>query len=150
MAPVPTLRLERQLLRDGVRVLAGMDEVGRGALGGPVSVGVVLVDLTVRSAPVGLRDSKLLTPDARAALAPRIRRWVRGHAVGHASAAEIDARGIIAALRLAGERALAALPLQPDLVLLDGSHNWLTRPPVDLFDDRVGVLRATGHHSHQG
>jgi ribonuclease HII len=135
----PTLRVERALLRGGARWLAAVDEVGRGALAGPVSVGVVLVDLTVTTAPRGLRDSKLLTPEARTALAPRLRRWAPAHAVGHASAEEIDAVGILRALRLAGERALRLLPAEPDVVLLDGSYDWLTRPaPSDqpsLFDD---------------
>jgi ribonuclease HII len=131
----PSLRFERRLLRDGVRLLAGVDEVGRGALAGPVSVGVVVIDADVRSAPAGLRDSKLLTPAARERLAPRVRHWAVASAVGHASAAEIDAVGIIRALRLAAERALAGLPTMPDHVLLDGSHDWLTRRPeqVDLF-----------------
>ena len=130
----PSLRVERALQREGHRVLAGMDEVGRGALAGPVTVGVVLIDETCRSAPSGVRDSKLLTPAARAAMVPRIRRWCLGHAVGHASAAEIDEIGIIAALRLAGTRALAALAVRPDLVILDGNHDWLTAPEaVGLF-----------------
>jgi ribonuclease HII len=136
---VPTLRVERSLLRGGARWLAAVDEVGRGALAGPVTVGVVLVDLSVTSAPKGLRDSKLLTPEARTALAPRLRRWAPAYAVGHAGAEEIDAVGILRALRIAGERALRQLPESPDLVLLDGSYDWLTRPaPNDqlmLFDD---------------
>ncbi len=105
-----------------------MDEVGRGALAGPVSVGVALVSLTTRSAPVGLKDSKLLTPAHRESLVPRLRRWVVAYAVGHASAAEIDDFGIMAGLRMAGTRALEQLPEQPDLVLLDGNHDWLTPP----------------------
>jgi ribonuclease HII len=134
---VPTLRTERRLLREsGGTLLAAVDEVGRGALAGPVTVGVVLVDLDVTTAPRGLRDSKLLTPAAREALVPRLRRWGRARAVAHASAAEIDAIGILRALRLAGERALAQLPARPDLVLLDGNYDWLTRPaePPTLFD----------------
>lgn len=125
---VPTLRAERTLLRAGHRSVAGMDEVGRGALAGPVSVGVVVVDLGTRTAPSGVRDSKLLTPAAREALVPRLRRWAGAWAVGHAQPEEIDRFGIIAALRLAGHRALAALPEPPDMVLLDGSHDWLTPP----------------------
>ena len=125
---VPTLREERRLLRAGHLLVAGMDEVGRGALAGPVSVGVALVHAGTRSAPVGLRDSKLLSPAAREAFVPRLRRWAAGWAVGHAEAAEVDALGIIAALRLAGRRALARLPQQPSLVLLDGSHDWLSGP----------------------
>ena len=124
----PNLRVERELQRRGHRVLAGMDEVGRGALAGPVSVGVVVIDESSRSAPAGVRDSKLLSPAAREAMVPRLQRWARDHAVGHALPAEIDAIGIIAALRLAGTRALAALDLVPDLVLLDGTHDWLTEP----------------------
>ncbi|KGN36749.1 ribonuclease HII [Knoellia subterranea] len=130
----PNLRVERALQRDGYRLLAGMDEVGRGALAGPVTVGVVVIDETCRSAPQGVRDSKLLQPHVREAMVPRIRRWALAHAVGHASPAEIDEIGIIAALRLAGRRALAMLDVVPDLVILDGNHDWLTQP------DEVGLL----------
>ncbi len=139
----PTLRLERSLQRQGYPLLAGMDEVGRGALAGPVSVGVVLVDEVCRTAPRGVQDSKLLTASARAALAPKIRRWASAHGVGHAWPAEIDRVGIIAALRLAGTRALAALPRSPDLVVLDGNHDWLTPPQQDgllAFADGAGPL----------
>jgi len=114
-----------------------MDEVGRGALAGPVSVGVVVVDATTRTAPQGVADSKLLTPAAREALVPKLQRWAVAWAVGHAGPAEVDAHGIIAALRLAGRRALAQAGRQCgaiDVVLLDGSHDWLSRPQADLFE----------------
>jgi ribonuclease HII len=111
-----------------------MDEVGRGALAGPVSVGVVVVDEVCRSAPVGVKDSKLLSHQVRERLVPKIRGWATGYAVGHASPGEIDAYGIMVGLRLAGTRALAALPVIPDLVLLDGNHDWLTDPA------RIGLL----------
>jgi ribonuclease HII len=124
----PSLRVERALQRSGHRLLAGMDEVGRGALAGPVSVGVVVIDESVRSAPMGVKDSKLLTERARQGLVPRIQRWAVAYAVGHASADEIDEVGIMAALRLAGVRALASIDLVPDLVILDGNHDWLTAP----------------------
>jgi ribonuclease HII len=127
----PSLRVERSLLRERCVLLAAMDEVGRGALAGPASVGIVLVDASVRTAPFGVRDSKLLTPAARQALVPRIRRWALASAVGHAGPDEVDAVGILGALRLAGRRALAQLPQQPDLVLLDGNHDWLTDPARD-------------------
>lgn len=137
--PGPHLRVERGLLRDGARLVAGMDEVGRGSLAGPVSVGVVVVDATTRSAPQGVADSKLLTPAARVALLPRLARWGVARAVGHASAAEIDAVGIVAALRLAGNRALAQVHAAVgavDVVVLDGSHDWLTPPAQgELFAD---------------
>lgn len=131
----PSLRVERTLQREGYPVLVGMDEVGRGALAGPVSVGVVAIDETCRSAPQGVKDSKLLSAQARERLVPRIERWSLAHGVGHAWPEEIDAVGIMAALRLAGERALARLQgVTPDLVLLDGNHDWLTDP------GRVGLL----------
>lgn len=134
----PSLRVERALQRDGYRVLVGMDEVGRGALAGPVSVGVVAIDETCRSAPTGVRDSKLLTPAARVRIVPRIQRWALSFAVGHAGADEIDQIGIMAALRLAGCRALALLDVEPDLVILDGNHDWLTAP------DDVGLFAFAG------
>ncbi|HLS45791.1 MAG TPA: ribonuclease HII [Ornithinicoccus sp.] len=115
-------------MREGHRVLVGMDEVGRGALAGPVSVGAVAIDETCRSAPQGVKDSKLLTQQARERLVPRIERWALAWGVGHAWPAEIDAIGIMAALRLAGQRAMAQLALTPDLVVLDGNCDWLTDP----------------------
>ncbi|WP_425560263.1 ribonuclease HII [Kineococcus glutinatus] len=130
---MPTLRAERELLRGGHQLVAGVDEVGRGALAGPVSVGVVCVQARTRSAPTGLRDSKLLTPAAREALVAPLQRWAVAWAVGHAEAHEVDAVGIVAALRLAGRRALAQLPQQPGAVLLDGSHDWLSPPAQPLL-----------------
>lgn len=124
----PTLRFERSLLRDGRELLACADEVGRGALCGPVSIGMVVVSERTRTAPQGVRDSKLLPAEARERLAPRIRRWADAHAVGHAGPGEIDRIGIMAAMRLAGRRALADLGVRPDLVLLDGNHDYLTGP----------------------
>jgi len=133
-APV-SLRIEKSMLRSGASLVCGVDEVGRGALSGPVSVGMVLIDSSVQRPLAGVRDSKLLTPRAREALVPRIRSWAVGHAVGHATAAEIDEMGIISALRLAGLRALAQLPDRPDAILLDGSHDWLTPPTQpSMFD----------------
>jgi ribonuclease HII len=123
----------------GARYLAGVDEVGRGALAGPVSVGIAVVDLEKQKPLAGVRDSKLLNPAERERLEPLVRKWSVASAVGHATAAEIDALGIIAALRLAGTRAwfdILASGVTPDLVLLDGSHNWLSpAAQASLFDD---------------
>ena len=68
-------------------------------------------------------------------MAPKVRRWALDSAVGHAAATEIDAFGIMRALRLAGQRALAALAVRPDIVILDGNHDWLSARPeqADLF-----------------
>lgn len=124
----PNLKLERDMLASGRVTVAGCDEVGRGSLGGPVSVGMVVVDAGTRRPPAGLRDSKLLKPAVRESLVPRIESWACCWAIGHASAAEIDSMGILRALRLAGERALAGLAARPEVVLLDGNYDWFTRP----------------------
>jgi len=124
----PTLREERRLLRAGTVLLASMDEVGRGAPAGPVAVGVVVIHVDTPPAPPGVRDSKLLTAAARDTLVPVVERWAADCSVGTAGADEVDAVGVVGALRLAGRRALAALVARPDLVLLDGSHDWLTDP----------------------
>jgi len=106
--------------------LCALDEVGRGALAGPVMVGAVLIDPACGAFPHGLRDSKLLTPAARARLLPEIKSWVSSWAVGQASSVEIDRHGIVGALALAARRAIDRLAAPPALVLLDGNHDWLT------------------------
>ena len=127
-----SLAHERALWDAGARVVAGIDEVGRGALAGPVSVGVVAV-AACDAWPQGLADSKQLTPAQREALCPILADFGVARAVGHASAAEIDAVGIVAALRMAALRALAVVGAV-DAVILDGKHDWLTVAPslVDL------------------
>lgn len=134
----PTLGLERSFLASGHRFVAGCDEVGRGSLAGPVSVGMVVIDATAQRGLARVRDSKLLTPAARVELVPRIRKWAVAYGVGHASAAEIDAVGLIAALRLAGTRAwwqVLDSGTTPETVILDGNHNWLSpRVQETLFD----------------
>jgi len=140
----PGLEVERRLIDRGSRVVAGCDEVGRGSLSGPVSVGVVAVDRTTGPVPVGVRDSKLLSPAARERLLPAIGSWALESAVGHASASEVDALGILGALCLAGTRALGALHHTPDAVVLDGNYDWLRRPalPAGFRDDSAAVRLA--------
>lgn len=131
----PNLRVEKRLLREGYRTVACVDECGRGALAGPASVGVVVLDATTPRMPAGLRDSKLLSVAAREELVPRIEQWAVASAVGHATAAEVDEVGINTALRLAAIRAIGTLGIGVDVVLLDGSHDWLTAPTqAALFD----------------
>lgn len=132
---IPTLRYERAVWRSGAGLLAAIDEVGRGSLAGPVSVGVVLLAADTKPAPFGVADSKLLTPLAREKLVPRIRRWAMDCAVGHASSVEIDQIGLMAALRLAAERAVSKLSKAPDWILLDGNHDYLSvASALPLFD----------------
>jgi len=140
----PTLSTERGLLKDGYATIGSVDEVGRGSLAGPVSVGIVVVDSSVRNTLQGVRDSKELSPLVRNALVPKIRDWALAYAVGHASPQEIDDFGIIGALRLAGHRALTQLKVQPEVILLDGSHDWFTPPEqasfLELGSDVLGEV----------
>jgi ribonuclease HII len=117
----PDVVAERELVADGLLV-AGLDEVGRGAWAGPLTVGVAVLDLT--AVPPGLRDSKLLTPQRRTELD----RQVREHAevaTGEVPHDELDAVGLAAALRLAAQRAVEALQQRPDVVLIDGTVDLL-------------------------
>jgi len=128
----PRLTLERRLLRERPIVIA-FDEVGRGALAGPVAVGATVIDERVarRRIPVGLRDSKLVPEPRRADVAARAARWVQASAVGWASSQEIDDVGIMRALGLAAIRAIADLRThgvvpEDAIVVLDGNHDYIS------------------------
>lgn len=126
----PTLDVEAELHAGGARYVIGCDEVGRGAIAGPVAVGLCAVDAAVAAVPPGLRDSKMLSEPKREQLAPVAAAWAVHSAVGLATAEEVDRLGIMAALGLAGTRALAALHeggigIRQSVVLLDGQQNWL-------------------------
>lgn len=103
-------------------VWAGVDEVGRGCLFGPVFAAAVLLDdaAATHLAALGVTDSKQLTGPRRQRLLPFIVTAVRGWGLGQASAREIDAHGIRTATELAMLRALQRLPQQPPLVRVDG------------------------------
>ncbi|WP_298741429.1 ribonuclease HII [uncultured Microbacterium sp.] len=128
----PRLTIERRLLREHALIIA-CDEVGRGALAGPVAVGAIVMDAAGarRRIPEGLRDSKLVSERHRPAVAERAAGWVQASSVGWASAAEIDDVGIIRALGLAALRAIADLRgigVVPEeaVVILDGNHDYIT------------------------
>ncbi len=144
----PTLDVELGCFDEGFDLVIGVDEVGRGAVAGPVAVGVHAVVRGTCEFPEGLRDSKLLSEKRREAMAPLVRGWGAG-AVGFASAEEIDEHGIGAMLGEAGRRALlelhaAGVAVERALILLDGSHDWLTpalRSPLRVRT-RVGADRS--------
>ncbi len=124
---VPGDHHERALFDEGFAVVAGIDEVGRGAWAGPASVGVVVFPRDAVP-PEGLRDSKELTEERREALYPLVTRWCVGWSVGHAGPDECDRLGMTAALRLAAHRALGGLSSSPHAVLLDGGFDFVTEP----------------------
>lgn len=119
---VPSLALERELWEAGARVVVGMDEVGRGAWAGPLTVGAAVLPDDRRVYKV--RDSKMLTEEERESLFARVAGWCRCWAVGHASPEECDELGMSAAQRLAARRALERLGPAPDAVLLDGAWDF--------------------------
>ncbi|WP_424988388.1 ribonuclease HII [Microbulbifer sp. S227A] len=98
--------------------IAGVDEVGRGPLAGPVTAAAVVLDLA--TLPAGLNDSKKLSARARAALDEELLR-VAEVSIAHASVEEIDRLNILRASHLAMERAVAALSPAPDFLLIDGN-----------------------------
>ncbi|MCZ4301170.1 ribonuclease HII [Microbacterium oxydans] len=135
----PKLTLERRLLRE-CELIISLDEVGRGALAGPVAVGAAMMDATGarRRVPEGLRDSKLVTERRRPEVAERAAAWVQASAVGWATAQEVDDIGIMSALGLAASRAVQSIAdqgatVEDALILLDGNHDYVSRiHPVPL------------------
>ncbi|RUQ22472.1 ribonuclease HII [Kocuria sp. HSID16901] len=129
----PNLAVEQELLEHGYAGVVGMDEVGRGALAGPVTVGATWVPPGLALAVEGLTDSKALSPVRRRNMVPKILDWVVA-ATGSSTPQEIDELGITQALRLAGMRAMDQLcsrvgrsTILASAVLLDGRDDWLTR-----------------------
>lgn len=128
----PKLTLERKLLGE-CDLIISLDEVGRGALAGPVAVGAAVMDAAGarRRVPEGLRDSKLVPEKRRPDVAARAAAWVQASGVGWASAAEIDEVGIMRALGLAASRAVLSvvdqgIAMENTLVLLDGNHDYVS------------------------
>ncbi|MGN7947933.1 ribonuclease HII [Microbacterium sp. 22215] len=154
----PKLSLERQLLKE-CDLLISLDEVGRGALAGPVAVGAAAMDAAGarRRVPDGLRDSKLVTERRRPEVAARAAAWVPASAVGWATSTEVDEVGIMRALGLAASRAVQAIvdqgvAIDNALVLLDGNHDYVSavhpvplrvRPVIKADRDCASVSAAS-------
>ena len=122
----PNLVVESELWADGHEIVVGIDEVGRGAWAGPVTVGVVV-------APKGrriykLRDSKALTEAEREAMYDRVVDWSEAWSVGHALPSECDRIGMSAAQKLAARRAIEGLGVEVDAVVLDGNWDFVGHP----------------------
>lgn len=105
----PNLMYEHQILKQGFRLILGMDEAGRGAWAGPVTVGAACLPLEradLRKVLPEVRDSKVMTPNQRERSADRIKELALAWGVGHASNTEIDEQGINEATKLAMQRCL--------------------------------------------
>ena len=116
---IPTL--EREYAARGLRAVAGVDEVGRGPLAGPVVGAAVIMPLEEALRVPGVNDSKKLSPKKREQLAERIRAVARAYAVEEVSAAVIDEINILQATRLGMKRAVEKLSPPADMVLTDGN-----------------------------
>ena len=126
-------RVEHALREKGWLVVAGVDEVGRGALAGPLTVCAVVLPPEPRIE--GLDDSKRLSPARREELAVRVRSVAIGVGVAHVSAGEVDALGVSAALRRAIGLSLSQLKTPPDHVVLDGL-------PLRVVANETAIVKA--------
>lgn len=119
-----------------IRLTAGVDEVGRGPLAGPVVAAAVVLSPT--HAIAGLRDSKKLSAQRRIELAWQIRRHSQAFAIAYASVTEIDSLNILNASLLAMRRAVERLRVSPTHVLVDGGH------VPELTDSRIEMRAIVG------
>lgn len=138
----PTFRWERSFWETGIECVAGVDEVGRGALAGPLVAAAVVFPRadgralrSLRARLAGLQDSKSLEPARRVQLAERISRLALSVAVGAVPSWELDVLGLAAANRMAMERAVRGLAAVPEALLLDGCT-------VDHEAPQVGLVRG--------
>lgn len=114
----PSFSLEYSLF-SSCSYIAGIDEVGRGCLAGPVVAGIVIVT-DASHYLAGVRDSKTMSEIQRERFADRIKKVIPFYSIGTASAEEIDSGGIRKATHLAMLRAYWSLPVTPDIILMDG------------------------------
>lgn len=127
---------ERGMLKPGQSVIVGLDEVGRGAVAGPLAVGAVILP----DAPLieGLNDSKQLTAEQRSAIAEQVKRCALAWVVEYVEPAAIDADGMTASLKRAFKGALARIEeagIEPDIVLVDGN-------PLHIDGREVNVVKG--------
>jgi ribonuclease HII len=140
---IPTFDLELALRKRGYRFVAGLDEAGRGAWAGPVVAAAVILPLErsdVTDELRGVRDSKQLTPAARAALFDVVAGVALAVGVGVSAPRAIDHDGIVSATRRAMLRALARLTVPPDYLVLD--HLRLPTSPLP----QLSLPKADAHH----
>ena len=126
---------ERELYGGGALVVAGVDEVGRGPLAGPVSAGACVLDPGLLIPH--LNDSKRLSAARREEVAALLRQEARAWHVAHVPAAVIDQEGIVAALKQAMRAAVAGLGLAPDHILLDGR-------PLSIWPQEEAIIKGDG------
>ncbi|OHD62711.1 MAG: ribonuclease HII [Spirochaetes bacterium RBG_13_51_14] len=140
----PTFHIENHLIRKGYRVIAGIDETGRGALAGPLCVGVVIYDASfiasTDGAIPGINDSKKLTHRKRIAALDMITRISVHSSCILVSHRTIDRVNINGATEFALNRLLASISFRPDVVILDGNYSF--RAPVPIYSIPKGDAKS--------
>ena len=129
--PAPNLQFERTLWEEGVEMVTGIDEAGRGALAGPVFAAAVILPPKIKDlirTLDGVRDSKQMTAAQREHWSERLRKTTLAYGVGSASARKIDTHRILPATQLAIRRALSALSVEPEHLLVD----YLNLPQIPI------------------
>lgn len=123
LMPNPNYYYEKQILSSGFKLLAGIDEVGRGTLAGPVVAGVVIIDINDKVEQtlieLGVNDSKALSPKKRSDIYKQLINITTDYSTGWASVKEIDEIGINPAIELSIKRAIENLKIEPDHLLID-------------------------------
>ncbi len=145
--PISRFRWERAFWQAGYELVAGVDEVGRGALAGPlVAAAVVFEQSTIgcrsqrERIERSVRDSKLMSRESREHALVLIQECASGIGIGMVECNELDALGMTAANRLAMERAVLALSAEPEVLLLDAFVTDLSMPQVGLIDGDARCL----------
>lgn len=118
-------RIEKELYKKGVKLICGVDEVGRGSWAGPLVVCAVILRTDKRIHKI--KDSKALDIKTREKLYPVILKNLIDCSIGEVTHKEIDKHGLSRATKIAGERCIKNLKLIPEIVLLDGNWNYLSR-----------------------
>jgi ribonuclease HII len=136
----PGLKVEQELWTSPTTVIVGVDEVGRGAWAGPITVGAAVVPRESRVYKI--RDSKLLTEHERESLFDRVVNWCEAWSVGHASFEECDKLGMSEAQRLAARRAMEGLGVSVDHVLVDGNWDYIGGARKIIRGDRTSLSIA--------
>jgi len=135
--PIANHDWERPWWEAGYRRVAGVDEVGRGAIAGPLVAAAVILPLCARDHEpllAGLAESKVQSHEQRVRWVDRIRQVAVGIGIGIVPCDELDAIGLGPANRIAMERAVYALPLSPDVVLIDAAVTELSVPQSGIID----------------
>jgi ribonuclease HII len=133
---------QMQVELGGEGLVVGVDEVGRGAIAGPLTVGAVVLPATPRV--WGLNDSKQLTPARRESIAAQVAEVAVAIGIAHIEPASIDAVGMASALRMAMKQAIADTGVEPDCVLIDGNpvHVHPKEKTIVKGDARVAAIAA--------